>query len=133
MAAVNDVLSEAIDVVMALRQAHHAVPDTHELHAELDLLFSDARTWAELLMEADAARGVSALDYMSSVAGRQRPHLWHGQVSDDEVRDVVTGQLDRLAGHLREALSESDDGPARDLLERIGAELHSHLEALRKP
>ena len=133
MAAVNDVLSEVIDVVMALRQAHHAVPDTHELHAELDLLISDARTWAELLMEADTARGVSALDYMPSVAGRQRPHLWHGQVSDDEVRDVVTGQLDRLAGHLTAALPEPEDDRARDLLERISAELQSHLDALRKP
>ncbi len=133
MAAVNDVLSEVIDVVMALRQAHHAVPETHELHAEVDLLISDARTWAELLMEADTARGVSALDYMPSVAGRQRPHLWHGQVSDDEVRDVVTGQLDRLAGHLTAALPEPEDDRARDLLERISAELQSHLDALRKP
>ena len=133
MAAVNDVLNEVIDVAMALRQAHHAVPESHELHAEIDLLFSDARTWAELLMEADAARGVSALDYMPSVAGRQRPHLWHGQVSDDEVREVVTGQLERLAGHLRAALSEHDDSRARDLLERIGIELQSHLDTLRKP
>jgi len=133
MAAVNDVLSEVIDVVMALRQAHHAVPETRELHAELDLLFSDARTWAELLMEADTARGVSALDYMPSVAGRQRPHLWHAQVSDDEVREVVIGQLDRLAVHLTAALSELDDDRARELLERIRTELQSHLDALRKP
>ena len=133
MAAVNDVLSEVIDVVMALRQAHHAVPESHELHGELDQLFSDARTWAELLVEADTARGVSALDYMPSVAGRQRPHLWHGQVSDDEVLGVVTGQLDRLAGHLRAALSEQDDDRARDVLGRINAEMQSHLDALRKP
>lgn len=133
MAAVNDVLSEVIDVVMALRQAHHAVPESHELHAELDLVFRDARTWADVLLEADAARGVSALDYMPSVAGRQRPRLWHGQVSDDEVREVVTGQLERLAGHLREALSGHEDSRARDLLERISAELQSHLDALRKP
>jgi hypothetical protein len=73
MAAVNDVLSEVIDVVMALRQAHHAVPESHELHAELDQLFSDARTWAELLVEADTARGVSALDYMPSVARTALP------------------------------------------------------------
>jgi len=133
MAAVNDVLSEVIDVVMALRQAHHAVPESHELHAKLDQLFSDARTWAELLVEADTARGVSALDYMPSVAGRQPPHLWHGQLSDDEVRGVVTGQLDRLAGHLGAALSEQDDDRAREVLERINAELQSHLDVLRKP
>ncbi len=133
MTAVNDVLSEVIDVVMALRQAHRAVPESHELHAELDQLFNDARTWAELLMEADTASGVSALDYMPSVAGRQRPHLWHGQVSDDEVREVVTGQLDRLAGHLKAALPEQNDDRARQPLERINGELQSHLDALRKP
>ena len=133
MAGVNEVLSEVIDMVMALRQAHQRVPETHELHAELDQLFSDARRWAELLMEADTAHGVSALDYMPSVAGRQRPHLWHGPVADEEVRRVVTGQLDRLAEHLRVALSDQDDDRVRDLLERINAELRSHIDALRKP
>jgi len=132
MAALNEVLSEVIDMVMALRQAHRKVPETHELHAELDQLFSDARNWAELLVAADTTRGVSALDYMPSVAGRQRPDLWHGPVRDEEVRRVVAEQLDRLAEHLRVALSEQDDDHIRELLERIGAELQSHLDALRK-
>src|SRR5260221_2873363 len=96
MAALNEVLSEVIDVVMALRQAHRRVPEGHELHAELDQLFSDAKSWAELLMEADTVRGVSALAYMPSVAGRQPPNLWHGPVHDDDVRRVVVEQLDRL-------------------------------------
>jgi hypothetical protein len=132
MVALNEVLSEVIDMVMALRQAHRRVPETHELHAELDQLFSDARSWAELLMDADTARGVSALDYMPSVAGRQRPDLWHGPVGDEDVRRVVIGQLDRLAGHLRMALSAQDDDRVRELLGRIEAELQSHLDALRK-
>jgi len=130
MVALNEVLSEVIDMVMALRQAHRKVPDTHELHAELDRLFSDGRRWAELLVAADTARGVSALDYMPSVAGRQRPDLWHGPVGDEEVRRVVAGQLDRLAEHLRVALSEQVDDHVRELLERINAELQSHLDAL---
>jgi DNA-binding ferritin-like protein len=133
MAALNEFLSEVIDVVMALSQAHHQVPETHQLHAELNQLFSDAKTWAELLMEADTARGVSALDYMPSVAGRQRPNMWHGRVSDDDVRQVVTEQLHRLGQHLRAALSEQDDDRVRDVLDRISTELRSHLDALRKP
>src|SRR5260221_670524 len=100
MAALNEVLSEVIDVVMALRHAHRRVPERHELHAELDQLFSDAKSWAELLMEADIARGVSALAYMPSVAGRQPPNLWHGPVQDDDVRRVVVEQLDRLPRHV---------------------------------
>jgi hypothetical protein len=133
MVALNEVLSEVIDVVMALRQAHRKVPQTHELRAELDQLFSDGRRWADLLMAADAARGVSALDYMPSVAGRQRPDLWHGPVGDEEVRRVVAELLDRLAEHLRVALSEQDDDRVRELLDRINAELQSHLDALRRP
>src|SRR5258708_33377236 len=97
MAALNEVLSEVIDVGMALAQATRRVPEGHELHAALDQLFSDAKSWAELLMEADTARGVSALAYMPSVAGRQPPNLWHGPVQDDDVRRVVVEQLDRLA------------------------------------
>jgi len=133
MAALNEVLSEVIDVVMALRQAHRRVPETHRLHAELDQLISDARTWAELLVEADTARGVSALDYMPSVAGRQRPNLWQGRVSDDDVRPVVTQQLHRLGDHVSAAMSGQDDARVRSLLDRISAELQSHLEALKEP
>jgi hypothetical protein len=133
LVALNEVLSEVIDMVMALRQAHRKVPETHELHAELDQLFSDARRWAELLMAADTARGVSALDYMPSVAGRQRPDLWHGPVGNEEVRRVVAEQLERLAEHLRLASTEQDDDHVRELLDRINAELQSHLDALRRP
>jgi hypothetical protein len=133
MVALNEVLSEVIDMVMALRQAHRKVPETHELRAEIDQLFTDARRWADLLVAADTARGVSALDYMPSVAGRQRPDLWHGPVGDEEVRRDMAGQLERLAEHLRIALSEQDDDRVRELLDRINAELQSHLDAVRRP
>jgi hypothetical protein len=131
MVALNEVLSETIDMLMGLRPALRKVPETHELHAELDLLFTDGRRWAELLVAADTARGVSALDYVPSVAGRQRPDLWHGPVGDEEVRRVVAEQLDRLAEQVRVALSEQDDDHVRELLDRINAELQSHLDALR--
>jgi DNA-binding ferritin-like protein len=133
MVALNQVLSEMIDMVMAVRQAHQKVPGTHALHAELGELFNDAKRWADLLMAADTARGVSALDYMPSVAGRQRPDLWHGPVADEEVRRVVAEQLDRLAEHLEAALSEQDDDHVRELLDGINAELESHRDALREP
>jgi DNA-binding ferritin-like protein len=132
MAALNEVLGEVIDLVIALRQAHHRVPETHQLHAELDQLFSDARTWAELAVEADIARGVFPLDYMPSVAGRQRPNLWKGRVSVDDISQVVTQQLHRLRDHLPAALSEQDDDRVRGLLNRISTELQSHLDALSK-
>jgi DNA-binding ferritin-like protein len=133
IAALNEVLSEVVDVVLAVRQAHHKVPEAHELHAQLDQLLSDARTWAELLVEVDSALGVSALAYMPSVAGRRPPDIWPGPVSDDDVRQVVGEQLGRLAEHVRAALSWQEDDRARELLNRVNAELRSHLDALKKP
>ena len=55
--ALNQVLSEVIDVVLEVRQAYRKVPETHALHAELDQLFDDVRSWARLLVEQDDARG----------------------------------------------------------------------------
>ena len=133
IAALNEVLSEVIDVVMALRQAHHRVPEGRDLHAELDQLFDDAKNWAQLLMQADTDRGVSALSYMPTVAGRHPPDLWHGPVGDDDVRRVVVEQLDRLARHVRAALSEQDDEQGREPLDRINAEIQLHLHALNEP
>src|SRR5260221_7758238 len=133
MAALNEVLSEVIDVVMALRHAHRRVPERHELHAELDQLFSDAKSWAELLMEADIARGVSALAYMPSVAGRQPPNLWHGPVQDDDVRRVVVEQLDRLPQHRREAFSDPGDEPVPQLPDQNMAQVQWPPSTLNKP
>ena len=41
IAALNQVLSEVIDAILDVRQAHRRVPETHSLHAVLDQLFAD--------------------------------------------------------------------------------------------
>ncbi len=60
-AALNQVLSEVIDAILDVRQAHRRVPETQALHTELDQLFADLRTWARLLADQDQALGVSPL------------------------------------------------------------------------
>ena len=96
IAALNQVLSEVIDAILDVRQAHRRVPETHALNAVLDQLFADLRTWAGLLADQDQALGVSPLAYMPSAAGRTPPTRWHGAASDEEVRRIVGEHLDRL-------------------------------------
>ena len=129
-AALNQVLSEVIDVVLDVRQAHRRVPGTHALHAVLDQLFDDLKAWAGLLMDQDVALGVSPLASMPSAAGRKPPSRWTGAASDEEVRQVVAGHLDRLGQHVAAALAEQDDDRPRAALAEVQRGLLAHSRAL---
>ena len=130
VAALNQVLSEVIDLVQDVKQAHRKVPETHALHALLDQLFADLRSWARLLVERDEALGVSPLGDISSVAGRRPPNLWPGAASDDEVRGIVGEHLDRLAQHVVAALADQEDEASRAALVRVERELVARRKAL---
>ena len=119
VAALNQVLSEVIDAVLDVRQAHRRVPETHALHAVLDRLFDDLRIWARLLADQDQALGVSPLANIPTVAGRTPPHSWHGAASDEDVRRVVGEDLDRLGRHLAAALAEQHDDKVRAALAEV--------------
>jgi DNA-binding ferritin-like protein len=118
-AALNQVLSEVIDVVLDVKQAHRRVPETHALHAVLDQLFDDLRTWARLLADQEQALGVSPLASMPSAAGRKPPHPWHGAASGEEVRRIVSQHLDRLGQHVAAALAEQQEDKVRVALGEV--------------
>jgi DNA-binding ferritin-like protein len=130
--ALNQVLSEVIDVVQEVKQAHRKVPETHGLHTELDRLFEDLRAWARVLMERDEALGVSPLSSMPSVAGRKPPNPWPGAVTDREVRQIVGEHLDRLAEHVAAALTEQADAGSRAALADVQHGLSAHRRALNE-
>jgi DNA-binding ferritin-like protein len=133
IAALNQVLSEIIDVVQDVKQAHRKVPETHALHAELDQLSDDLRTWARLLIEQDEALGVSPLASMPSVAGRKPPNLWPRAASDEEVRRVIDEHLDRLEQHVAAALAEQNEAGSREALADMDRGLVGHRRALSQP
>jgi DNA-binding ferritin-like protein len=129
-ADLNQVLSEVIDVVQDVKQAHRKVPEAHALHAMLDQLFAALGRWARLLMDRDEALGVSALENMPSVAGRKPRNLWPGAATDEEVRQVVGEHLDRLGRHIAVALADQDDDGSRAALATVERELLVHRRAL---
>jgi DNA-binding ferritin-like protein len=130
VAALNQVLSEVIDAVLDVRQAHRRVPEAHALHGVLDQLFDDLRIWARLLADQDQALGVSPLANMPTAAGRTPPHSWHGAASDEDVRRVVGEDLDRLGQHLAAALAEQHDDKVRAALAEVERGLLIYRRAL---
>ena len=133
IAALNRVLSEVIDAVLDVRQAHRRVPETHALHAVLDRLFDDLRAWGRLLADQEQALGVSPLASMPSATGRKPPHPWHGAASDDEVRRIVGQHLDRLGQYVAAALAEQQEDTVRVALGEVERGLQVHKRALRTP
>jgi DNA-binding ferritin-like protein len=117
--ALNEVLSDVIDIVQEVKQAHRKVPATHALHAALDQLFDDLRAWAQLIIERDDALGQSPLGRVPTAAGRKPANLWPGAPSDDDVRALIGEHLDRLAQHVTVALAAQDDALTRSGLEDI--------------
>ena len=131
--ALNQILSEIIDVVQEVKQARLKVPLSHPLHTEVDHLLEDVVGWTRLLIVQDEVLGLSPLARMQSVAGRKPPNLWPGAVSDDEVRQLLDEHLERLDQHVTAALEAQTDKGSRAALGDVHASVVAHRIALGDP
>jgi hypothetical protein len=113
--ALNKIHSEVVDLALTVQQTQHTVQQGHELRDDFDRLFTSARTWAALLVDA----------------ARRPPRPWAGQASDHEVRHAVGEHLKRLAEHTPAAPSQQQDDLTSQVLDRLNTELHVHLDALQ--
>jgi len=128
----NQVLSDVIDEITAMKQARRIVPETHALRGSLDQFFADLVTWKELLIERDELLGVSPLAFIPSAAGRQPTNLWPHGVDDHVVRRTVEGQIDRLADHVRSAMNEQQNEESRAALAEIEQGLLARRRSLER-
>ena len=131
IAALNEILSEVMDVVQDVKQANWRVSPNHSLHAELNELYDDVRAWAQRLILQDESLGVSPLTRIPSAEGRARPSL--GSMTDDEVRQLLGDHLARLDEHVAAALAKQHDPGSQAALREIDAAVVAHRKALSDP
>lgn len=126
--ALNQILSEVLDVVQEVKQANWRVSPTQKLHSELNDLYDDVRAWARRLILQDESLGVPPLTRLPSAEGRARPSL--GSMTDDEVRQLLDDHLARLDEHVAAALAQQEDAGSREVLHEIDAGVVAHRKTL---
>ena len=128
--SLNAALSDVLDVVQEVKQAHRKVPETHALHIVLDRLFDDLSAWAQALLAQDRALGVSPFAHLPSVAGRRPRNLWPSEVSEDDVRLLLDEHLTLLGRHIAAAAEAQIDEASRETLFAIDRAVAAHRATL---
>jgi hypothetical protein len=129
LAALNSVLSEVIDIVREAKRSRWLASSQPALQAEFDLLFDDARSWAQLLIDRDEAHGVSPLVSMATPAERTPPTFTPDGPGAD-TREVLMHHLEQLDEHIAAALQQPQDDDVRHALEQVERAVTGHREAL---
>ena len=132
----QETLVELIDLSLQGKQAHWSVvgPLFAPLHAELDAIVDDARTWYDDVAERLAALDVPPDGRVATIASATPLEaLPAGWQHDRDVVERFLGRLEGIAARLREridVLGESDL-ISQDMLIGIGHGLDKHAWMLR--
>ncbi len=127
-------IDEILDLVLEVKQAHHAVPEARPLHHQLDGLFADLAGWTQALAERTRALGGSLLQGgITTVAGRHARNLFPTAVADAEVAAVLAAPLQAAADHARvhQAGVAAVDAEAAALFDHVASGLSAHVERLQ--
>ena len=105
-------LADAIDLQLAAKQAHWTIkgPSFIGLHELLDDITDRFREHSDMLAERCVILGGQPAGTAQAVAGKSRLDAYSTDITDqaDHVRHM-TERLITFGGHLRDAISKSDD------------------------
>lgn len=99
VAELQAMIDELIDLILEVKQAHHAVPEDHPLHTELDGLFAQLSGWTHALADRTRALGGSLLEGVTTVAGRHARNLFPTAVDDADIVRALVAPLQAAAEH----------------------------------
>ena len=132
VAELQAMIDELIDLVLEVKQAHHAVPQDHLLHAQLDALFSELSGWTYALAARTRALGGSLLEGVTTVAGRHARNLFPTATDDTEVAQALLGPMRVAAEHAgaHRAGVADVDADAAALFAAVAEGLAAHVTRL---
>jgi DNA-binding ferritin-like protein len=99
VAELQATIDELIDLVLEVKQAHHAVPEDHPLHRQLDALFGELSGWTHALADRTRALGGSLLEAVTTVAGHRARNLFPSATDDADVALALVAPLRAAAEH----------------------------------
>ena len=124
-------LVELVDLGLTAKQAHWNVtgPFFRPLHAQLDELADDARTWADMVAEREVAIGQPSDARIETVAAQTPlPAFPDGFVEDGKVVAAIVARLDEIIERTRSRIDRlgSLDLVSQDMVIEIAQGLDKH-------
>ncbi len=135
-AELQPVLADLLDLSLQGKQAHWNVvgPFFPAVHAQLDHVVEDVRTWSDTIAERIVALGVAAQGQARAItAGSALKELPTEMMADKDTVRAITERLTSAAARAHETAAGLDerDRVSQDLLLEVAHGLEKHLWMFR--